>query len=104
MLAELIISGWALLLKWVPSHGGVPGNERVDVMAKRGAESNQPEFPITFKTICNHITATIDNFHSKSFKDFSGNKRWKCLAAEDCIPMYLECVEAIANFRLTTGL
>ncbi|GIY64556.1 hypothetical protein CDAR_279831 [Caerostris darwini] len=26
-------------------HMGVPGNERADVMAKLGAESNQPEFP-----------------------------------------------------------
>ncbi|GIX97219.1 hypothetical protein CDAR_572041 [Caerostris darwini] len=51
----------------------------------------------------NHITAFINNFPSKSLKDLSCNKRWKCLVTEGPIPMHLEHPEAVACFRFTTG-
>ncbi|GIY05174.1 putative gag-pol polyprotein [Caerostris darwini] len=102
-LAKLLTNGWALHFQWDPNHVGDPGNKRADVMAKSGAESNQSEFPLTLKTACNLIIAAIDNFTSRSLKDFSDNKRWKCLATGDRIPMHLELShEAVVCFRLTT--
>ncbi|GFW43266.1 reverse transcriptase [Trichonephila clavipes] len=34
-IAELISYGWTAALQWIPSHDGVPGNERADQKSKR---------------------------------------------------------------------
>ncbi|GIY33375.1 hypothetical protein CDAR_413621 [Caerostris darwini] len=72
-------------------------------MAKRRAEFNQPEFPLTLRTSCKHITAAIVNFTSKSLKDLSGNKRRKGFATGARIPMHLEQSEAVVRFCRTTS-
>ncbi|GIX79211.1 hypothetical protein CDAR_421121 [Caerostris darwini] len=50
---EIVHQRPVLHLQWVPSHVGDLGNERADVMAKRGAESNQQKFPLTPRAACN---------------------------------------------------
>ena len=102
-LAELITSGWVLWLQWVPSHVGVPGNERADLKARQGAESIQPNIPLTLRTAHNTITTTINSVTQNSLKDQSKGKRWECLASVGVIPSHLERAEAVARFRLATG-
>ncbi|GIX98209.1 hypothetical protein CDAR_5521 [Caerostris darwini] len=62
-----------------------------------------PPFPLTLRNTCNHITADIGNFTSKSLKDLSGNIRWKCLTTEGSVPIQLERTEAVAHFCLTNS-
>ena len=40
----------SLYLQWIPSHCGIPGNERADTLAKKGTTQNQPEKPISQST------------------------------------------------------
>ena len=42
-------NGHRLTLQWVPSHCGIPGNERADRLAREGAESEQPSSRLTFE-------------------------------------------------------
>ena len=42
-------NGYSLTLQWVPSHCGIPGNERADRLAREGAESEQPSSRLTFE-------------------------------------------------------
>jgi ribonuclease HI len=35
-------------MQWIPSHCGIPGNERADRLAKRGAANEQPDVPISY--------------------------------------------------------
>ena len=40
-----------LYLQWIPSHCGIPGNERADTLAKRGASMLQPERSVSQSTV-----------------------------------------------------
>lgn len=37
-------------LQWIPSHCEIPGNERADTLAKKGAESEQADIPVSLDT------------------------------------------------------
>ena len=37
-------------LQWIPSHCEIPGNERADTLAKKGAQSEQPNIPVSLAT------------------------------------------------------
>ena len=37
-------------LQWIPSHCEIPGNERADALAKKGAQSEQPNIPVSLAT------------------------------------------------------
>ncbi|GFT34351.1 reverse transcriptase [Trichonephila clavipes] len=76
-IAELISYGWTAALQWVPSHVGIPGNERANQKAKQGAESTQPEVPLTLRRAKSIISTHIDQYiaitqKAKSFGKPSG--------------------------------
>ena len=50
-LLELTSNGRHLYLQWIPSHCGVPGNERADVLAKDATALPQEEVPVDVTTI-----------------------------------------------------
>ena len=39
-----------LVLQWIPSHCNIPGNERADFLAKKGASKEQPIKPVSQTT------------------------------------------------------
>ena len=41
-----------VVLQWVPAHTGIPGNERADDLAKKGASLPQPDTPVAYSTCC----------------------------------------------------
>ena len=46
-----------VVLQWVPAHTGIPGNERADALAKKGASLPQPDTPVAYSTCCQIIKA-----------------------------------------------
>ncbi|GFT22303.1 hypothetical protein TNCV_3273021 [Trichonephila clavipes] len=48
--------------KRVLSHDGIPGNERADQKVRQGAESSQPEFPLTIGRAKSITSAYIDKW------------------------------------------
>ncbi|GFU84733.1 hypothetical protein TNCV_2126741 [Trichonephila clavipes] len=62
---ELISYGWTAAirdstLQWVPSHAGVPGNERAEQKVKQGAEATYPEVSLTLRRPKRIISTYID--------------------------------------------
>ena len=47
-LEKLRTSGTRVLAQWIPSHVGIKGNEKADMLANRGRASEQPAVPATF--------------------------------------------------------
>lgn len=57
-------------MQWIPSHCGIPGNERADQLAKEGAAEDQPDVSITYhqkkqmiKATRRPQTPTQDDYH-----------------------------------------
>ena len=48
-----------IVLQWIPGHAGLPGNEKADELAKRGANLPQPENPVTYQTACQMIKSNL---------------------------------------------
>ena len=44
-----LIESRRVVLQWIPAHCGISGNEKVDELAKRGANMQQENLPITIK-------------------------------------------------------
>lgn len=51
--------GIVLVLQWIPSHCDIPGNERADTLAKKGASQVQPENPVSQATAKQIIKANL---------------------------------------------
>ncbi|GFV36675.1 reverse transcriptase [Trichonephila clavipes] len=102
-IAELISYGWTVALQWIPSHDGIPGNERADQTAKLGAESSEQEVPLTLRRAKSIISTSIDKYTIVTQKTKILGKLWETLTTVGPIPRNLERAEAVAHFRLTTG-
>ena len=48
-------------LQWIPSHCDIPGNERADTLAKKGAESEQANIPVSLNTAKQMIKSNNKN-------------------------------------------
>ena len=50
-LLELSSDGHRVLLQWIPSHCGIPGNERADQLAKDATALTQEDAPVDVTTV-----------------------------------------------------
>ncbi|GFS98440.1 uncharacterized protein TNCV_3478361 [Trichonephila clavipes] len=81
------------------SRFGIPGNERADQKAKQGAESTEPEVPLTLRRAKSIISTHI----AMTQKTTSFGKPWETLVSVVPIPWHLVGAESVARFRLTAG-
>jgi hypothetical protein len=44
------VFGVQVVLQWIPGHTGIKGNDKADMLAKRGASSQQPNKPVAYTT------------------------------------------------------
>ncbi|GFV73579.1 reverse transcriptase [Trichonephila clavipes] len=101
--AELISDGRTVALQCGPSHVGIPGKERANQKAKQGAESAQPEAPLTLRREKSIISLYIYKYTAMTQKTKSFGKPLEILTIVDAIPRHLKRAEAIAHFHLFTG-
>ncbi|GFW56211.1 reverse transcriptase [Trichonephila clavipes] len=77
-------------------------SDRADQNAKQGAESSQPEVPLTLRRAKSLISTSIDKYTIVTQKTKCLGKPWETLATVGPITRHLERAQAVARFRLTT--
>ena len=65
-----------LTLQWIPGHVNIPGNERADTLAKRGASMEQPTKPVPYSTAKSIIQQTS---RAKWMKEWTEGKTGRSL-------------------------
>ena len=95
-----------LYLQWIPSHCGIAGNERADVLAKRGASMIQPEKCVSQATVKKILKSnkTID-WHNQWAQNDKGRVMFNFVAKpnkRDPINN-LKRIEQVVIFRLRTN-
>ena len=95
-----------LYLQWIPSHCGIEGNERADILAKRGALMIQPERCVSQETIKQILKSnrTIE-WHNNWAKSEKGRAMFKYFPVpnkKDPIN-FLERKDQVAIFRLRSN-
>ncbi|GFU25028.1 RNase H domain-containing protein [Nephila pilipes] len=87
--------------QWVPSHCGIPDNEKADELAKKDCLVNQIPFNlVTYRSALSMINQMLKTIHMPSLKKRTKEKPWRndTLNLPDCPRSITEAV-----FRLTTG-
>ncbi|GFT79032.1 reverse transcriptase [Trichonephila clavipes] len=97
-----ISNGWTAALQWVPSHVGIPVNDRTDQKANQEAESAQPEASLTLRRAKSNISTYIDKHTAMPPKTKNFGKSWETLVTVSPIPMHLEIDEAVDLLSCTT--
>ncbi|GFV82617.1 reverse transcriptase [Trichonephila clavipes] len=59
-IVMLISYGWTVAEQWIPSHVRISGNEGADQKTKQGAESSQPDVPLTLRRAKSLISTNLD--------------------------------------------
>ena len=72
-LYELRTSGTRVLAQWIPSHVGIKGNEKADMLANRGRASEQPAVPATFADCKAAIRRGLAELWEAAFRDYDDN-------------------------------
>ena len=76
-----------LFIQWIPSHCNIPGNERADTLAKKGATKEQSSKPVSqatvvvFKTLLRRTTSIISQ--GPSSLSVSSHYPWNTLGGRD---------------------
>ena len=94
-----------LVLQWIPGHTDIPGNDKADMLAKKGAQTTQPNKPITLQT----AKQKVKQAYKKEWMDIwtSGPTARKVFAhmkqvqPKDCIKQ-LKRKDQTTIFRLRT--
>ena len=68
-LEKLRTSGTRVLAQWIPSHVGIKGNEKADLLANQGRASEQPTVPATFADCKAAIRRGLAELWEAAFRD-----------------------------------
>ena len=96
-------------IQWIPSHCGILGNEKADMLARRGATQKQPpgKPPLSLQEVKAHLKGVASNKVKDDWEEKKKDKDWAHLIhprdkKRRGVPSLSRSTE-VASFRLNTG-
>lgn len=89
--------------QWIPSHVDIDGNERADVLAKKGTDIFIERGPIPLDSLRRSIRENIMSAYNMELSINSKGKLWETIRDDWSEFSRRPRKEAVANFRLKTG-
>ena len=104
MLAQIKSLGKSIILQWIPTHCGIQGNEKADILAKTGSRIMQKEKQkLSYESIKRIVKNKINDNYNFHLIDTNKDSKWiKFLKTPGIIPRVPK-KSAVAMFRLITG-
>ena len=104
MLTQIKSLGKTLILQWIPVHCGIQGNEKADILAKKGSKIMLKEKQkLLYESIKRIVKKKInDNYNFNLIDTNKDSKRIKFLKIPVIIPE-VPRKSAVAMFRLIMG-
>ncbi|GFW42905.1 RNase H domain-containing protein [Trichonephila clavipes] len=59
---ELNDADWTIIFQWIPSHFGIPGNEKVDYLAKHGCYLPQPSVTLSCRQSVSNTSRSVGKY------------------------------------------
>lgn len=92
---------WFVKLQWIPSHVGILGNEKADILAKHGTTLPQPSLLVPLSTAKSQIDLAVKSFTRRKHLADAHGKSWECLTRGPIVKLPRH--EAVPKFRTLTG-
>ncbi|KAL1453463.1 hypothetical protein WDU94_007599, partial [Cyamophila willieti] len=93
-----------IAIQWVPAHCGLEGNEKADVLAKKGTKIlATPQTNISFDSAKRLIKPSANNKHNKWLSEKATRQKWEALVKTPDIIPNIPRKASVAKFRLLTG-
>ncbi|GIX94968.1 hypothetical protein CDAR_293351 [Caerostris darwini] len=75
--------GGGIILQWISSHIGIPGNEEVDAFANSALFLSEHHSPLFLRNCKSLIKTKFNDRRKLRYNNITAGKRWECILQDE---------------------